>query len=263
MDALNHSNLTIGIPVGRFWEAGINKARDLRASGFLGYILISAHSCPDLSPEDRHNIELQSKNLKVKVMVSEEPLSLYTNFWKLVKFCETSFFCWVALDDWPSSELVRPETQLRDFDLVVTDVALREFNNGEFGGTISEHSAEEFFECNQFVIHPFYIFGVWSRDFLLKIWPSSEFDYLDTFLLYRTRFEGRVKVLTTSQPGWIGYQDKRPHSVKEKGHSMRNWAIRVLTSKTFWTNWGGNRAFAHVALSHFRFSLQSRRQSRI
>jgi len=263
VDALNHSDLTIGIPVGRFWESGLIKARELRASGFLGFILISAHSCPDMSPEDLQAIELESKDLNVRLLVSEDPLSLYTNFYKLVKFCETRFFCWVALDDWPSSELVISEAPLGDFDLVVTDVALREFNNGEFGRTISEHLGEEFFKCNQFVIHPFFIFGVWSRDFLLKIWPSSEFDYLDTFLLYRTRFEGRVKVLTTSQPSWIGYQEKKPHSVKENGHSMRNWATRVLTSKTFWFNWGGNRAFAHVAYSHFRFSRQSRLQAGI
>jgi hypothetical protein len=261
--AHQHSDLTIGIPVGRFWENGLIKARELRASGFLGFILVSTHSCPDLSPEDHRRIELESKNLNLRVLVSEEPLSLYENFYKLVRFCETSFFCWVALDDWPSLELVNSETPLGDFDLVVTDVVIKEFNLGEFGGTISEHKAGEFFECNQFVIHPFYIFGVWSRDFLLKIWPSSEFDYLDTFLLYKTRFEGRVKVLTSSKPSWIGYQDKKPHSVTEKGHSMWIWATKVLTSKTFWSNWGGNRSFANVAYSHFRFCRLSRIQARI
>jgi hypothetical protein len=258
MSSTKTAEVTVGIPVSGDLTNAMQKAGHLRASGFTGSILISAHSLPDFPLGEFESMLKEAEGLDIGILVSHSPLTLYENFRKLVDICDSKFFCWVALDDWPSMGLLKSHSEFANFDLVVTNVETKFFSHGVFGDTLSEHSAVEFFECNPFVVHPFFIFGIWKKEFLLRIWPKREFDYLDTYLLYRARLEGRIKVFQDGRAAWIGFQEKRPHSVNKRGLSMWMWLAHILTSTVFWRSRGTNRSLIHVAYSHWKFSKSNR-----
>lgn len=216
------SQIEVGIPSFMDFEAPLKLALGLRKAGFEGKIHISVNGS-DLIPDP---YLAQAFECAARLTIQKSNLGLYGNFKFLVDSATAEWFTWLAVDDEPN--LVALQSPMNDgFDLLYFNFML--VRTMSSGGPAEEFGIKDPFESkNFFTPEPSAIFGIWRTEWLSAIFPAKAFDWLDIYLLVRTRAHGRL----SKGPGVqkIGFQEKVPHSVNGRFHAPLGWTIHSLPS---------------------------------
>lgn len=242
-------SLTIGIPAYRDYERAIEVARNLRAHGHSGPILVSVNDCKKI-PDDCLDA---AHNAKIQMYAQVENLGLYGNFRWLANRCSTKQFMWLALDDEVPTAILNNQTLNQGpTTLIFCSPVMVDPTGSSDPYTISDPLKSE----DIFNPHPSAIFGIWDTEWLVKNFPKRDFDWLDTYLLTRAVVRGRGVVQI---PGWrvIGNSPKTPHRVNGKYHVPIGWIVRsaalLLLSPSRAIR--GMKSFARGAKNRLLFSL--------
>jgi hypothetical protein len=211
-------NLEIGIPAYRNLNVALKKAAELRWGGFAGKIHISVN---DPSSDDI-SLSLAVNEPLLEVSLQNGNLGLYGNFRYLVDASKADYFMWLALDDEPDwGAIAAVGSSKTDSTLYYT----RHFLNlaaGEDPGNLVYGPIDPLEAKNIFNFDPSAIFGAWDSQWLQRVFPKSDFDWLDSYLLTAAYLDGRITLL----PGQriIGAVfGKRPHNVVGSHHRLWGW----------------------------------------
>jgi hypothetical protein len=219
--------LTVGIPsrgINSSLHRVIEHALSLEADEILVAINPGGNEIDDLS---------KYSDPRLRITFHKEDLGLYGNFRFLVKQANSEFFSWLCTDDHISPEIPR---LLKDFhtsqdNLIIPSWFWAEYNsqsNNLFDltnmrkGTLPDLSSSKTIVQSALHSEPSWIFGIWRTAYLLSIFPSRDFDWLDTHLLQKVLLSRKVSVVSVANPTIIGtwhWASKVPNSVSQKGHS--------------------------------------------
>jgi hypothetical protein len=185
------------------------------------------------------------RDSRIKVFFHSHDIGLYGNFRFLVKESKTVFFAWLCTDDLLSPEVtsaIKPFVNSQT-NLIIPSWAWSEyrpqldapFNSGqEVTGTYPNLESSTAIIRSALECEPSWIFGVWRTSYLQKIFPKSNFDWLDTHLLQKALLSRRVSVVKVKTPTLIGtwhWASKIPSAVSQKGHNpaLAIWHQLLLT----------------------------------
>lgn len=219
--------LTIGIP-----SKGINESLvrvlGLALSNPEVVRIIVGINPGDVSTEIPSNLRNDSR---VTIVHHVEDLGLYGNFRYLATNATTRYFMWLCTDDSPTSELGALLTlaDSKNYFLVIPS-----WDWAEYFPKNTSHSLERrpgphpMLKSNKFIAEsaiyaePGWIFGLWDTKYLVSIFPSKNFDWLDVHILQRVLATKRVGLVDVADRATIGtweWANRPPNSVNPKGHS--------------------------------------------
>jgi hypothetical protein len=213
-------NLEIGIPAYRNLNVALKKAAELRDGGFSGRIHISVN---DPSSEDV-SLSLEPHESLLYISLQNGNLGLYGNFRYLASTSKARYFMWLALDDEPDWGVIGAiESEKTDSTLIYSRHFLNLANQDAPGnlvyGPINPLAAKNIFNFD-----PSAIFGAWDSKWLQSVFPKSDFDWLDSYLLTAAHLQGKIKLLPGQRT--IGaVLGKRPHNVSGTHHRIWGWFI--------------------------------------
>lgn len=211
-------DIEVGIPVLTEIKLALEKARQLRSSGFDGQIHISVNK----GLQQEHGL-VQEELKPLRISIHEFDMGLYENFRFLMNAANSEFFAWVAVDDLPD---VRYWEEFADenCDLLLGELLFHRKRSS--GNDYEEWSFTP--SNNTFVNIPGNIFGLWRLDFLRKIYPPGKaFDWLDTYLLLAASRMGRVNWFSNAS-STITVREGEPHRVNGKFHLPFGYFLHSL-----------------------------------
>lgn len=224
----------IGIPI----RSRFDHARDtiLRAATVEG--VTSIHVSVNEANQGEEYLSLLLLDPRVRVSVQGENLGLYGNLRFLAENCETEFFSWLCFDDIPSADLL--PCALRGIDpqfpqpsLFVPSMGQRLFDEEQGGwiGPLEDWLVDPVFHSNSpkrifFGFRTHYVYGLWRTDFLKRIFPSKNFDWLDAYLLAKTISSNGLRHVDAAK-FIVGIVDKFPTRVGRK-HRLLPWLTHAF-----------------------------------
>ncbi len=174
---------------------------------------------------------LESMDPRVRVTCQARNLGLYGNFRFLAENAECEQFHWHCFDDQISDgalldaqrQLLRDDAGLVAIPFVTQECyldPLRWQGVKSSGNNPRPVSRADRFKSAIYA-EPSWIFGLWNAEYLKQVFPTGDFDWLDTYLLQRALLEGRVSCCNTDYPMTIGtweWKSKVPNAVDGKRH---------------------------------------------
>lgn len=175
---------------------------------------------------------------RLKLFFHNSDLGLYGNFRFLLHQANSPLFAWLCTDDLISKEAI---SILKGRDHIEANLVLPtwkwvEYNPDQENCFAMDKSIEGVYPCltnNKALAEaalqcePSWIFGIWNSIYLKSIFPRTNFDWLDCYILQKTLLSRKVEVLSVSDPTLIGtwnWASKIPNSVNPKGH----WPARAI-----------------------------------
>jgi glycosyltransferase involved in cell wall biosynthesis len=219
--------LTVGIPsrgINPSLYRVIDHALSLDADEIIVAINPGGEKIDDLS---------KYSDPRLRIFFHEDDLGLYGNFRFLVKRASSEYFSWLCTDDLISADIPSLLRGLHGSgdNLIIPTWLWAEYNsqgNNMFDltnmkeGTLPDLSSSRSIVQSALHSEPSWIFGIWRTRYLRSIFPSRNFDWLDTHLLQKALLSNKVSVISTANPTIIGtwhWAAKVPSSVSQKGHS--------------------------------------------
>jgi hypothetical protein len=219
--------LTVGIPsrgVNPSLFRVIEHALSLDADEIIVAINPGGEAIDDLS---------KYSDPRLRITFHEEDLGLYGNFRFLVEQANSEFFSWLCTDDLISPDIPRLLRGLHGTsdNLIIPSWYWAEYNsqgNNLFDLTNKKEGTWPNLSSSRTIVQsalhsePSWIFGIWRTRYLQSIFPSRNFDWLDTHLLQKVLLSEKVSVISTANPTIIGtwhWAAKLPSTVSQKGHS--------------------------------------------
>jgi hypothetical protein len=183
--------------------------------------------------------DLESLDNRIIVTCQETNLGLYGNFRYLVEHSKSTFFIWHAFDDHISRNTLAQALKYINSNREIA-LAVIPFNSQEcysnpiryegpptLGMVPNMQSRQSRFNSALYA-EPSWIFGIWRSDYLREVFPSSNFDWLDSYLLIKAVASNKTGLTRVSEPMIIGtwnWRGKIPHSVNGRSHSSKKYLL--------------------------------------
>ncbi len=228
-------NLEIGIPI-------FNNLQDAQAS-IERAILLPGVSAIHLSVNNPGLLSQQFESLtsmdpRVRVSLQRHNLGLYGNLRFLAQSASAPHFSWLAADDILSKDFVEAFQNIENPSKLSisnfvhqncvrnTDIAWD--SESTVSGWLPQPRPDGTWEF--FSTEPSWIFGIWETTYLKGIFPSQNYDFLDTILLANVLFDNEIMVLNVENPSVIGlWPNRPPNHVNGKYHGFAKWSLEALT----------------------------------
>jgi hypothetical protein len=175
-------------------------------------------SCSDLEPF--------LVDSRIKIFHHEKDLGLYGNFRFLLMQSTSEYFSWLCTDDRASESTLELLSNIeKDFlNLVIPTWNWAEYNPDTLSHSLDDAKSGHYPSVSSpdstlnsiIYCEPSWIFGIWRTNFLLSIFPKSDFDWLDTYLLQKVILTRKVAHISVQDPMIIGtwhWKNKIPSSV--------------------------------------------------
>jgi hypothetical protein len=230
--------LSVGIPSRGITPSLIRVLKYISEIDFDGEILVGINPDGVVRPKlDIHSI----RDPRIKIYFHKSDLGLYGNFRFLLKQASFESFVWQCTDDQLTAELSRVSTlrQEFDYDLLIPSWRWAEYSpeslSFELNSSIPGNypSFENGMANTITLMHcePSWIFGIWKTDFLRGIFPSRNFDWLDTHILQQVLIKNRVAVFESQSFTIIGtwhWANKLPTCVNGRYHNPAEAILRQI-----------------------------------
>lgn len=228
-------NLEIGIPIlNSLQDAHAAIERAIQLPG-VSVIHLSVNNPGLLSQQFE---SLTSMDPRVRVSLQRHNLGLYGNLRFLAQSASEPHFSWVAADDILSKDFLEAfqntesPTKLSISNFVhqncVRNAAIEWDSQSTVSGWWPQPRSDGNWEY--FSTEPSWIFGIWDTAYLKRIFPSRNYDFLDTILLATVLFDNEITVLHVENPSVIGlWPNRAPNHVNGKYHGFARWSLEALT----------------------------------
>lgn len=227
-------NIEIGIPIlNSLFDAKDTVSRAILLPG-VSSIHLSVNIPGSFEQEFK---ELATLDPRVRVSLQSENLGLYGNLRYLAQVAVEPYFAWLAADDILAQDFVEafqatPNPKKLSVSNFVHQVCARDSNiTWDSKTTIKGWwpETEPDGDWAYFSTEPSWIFGIWDTSYLKAIFPSQNYDFLDTVLLARVLFDNEIEVLNVARPSVIGlWPNRPPNHVNGKYHGFAMWAFAAL-----------------------------------
>lgn len=255
---MNSAELEVGIPLLTGVELARQVVLDVLEWPNIGKVHLSVNQ-PGIESEKYH--ELATIDSRISVTCQPKNLGLYGNFRFLVENSKLDYFAWHAYDDRISpatiSNALSKIASTSNSTLAVIPYELQEclldplrWEGERLPGVLPITSDRREIFSSALNAEPSWIFGIWKSGYLKSIYPKRDFDWLDSYILYRALIEAKVVVVDDSEPMTIGTWtrlNKIPNSVN--GHDFN---ARVFILKSFLSSLKFGYLFRYQEISDFR-----------
>jgi hypothetical protein len=220
---------SIAIPSRGVNASLIRVLREAQLLGGVDEILIGIN--PDRSSPSSH-LEPFLVDSRIKVFYHEKDIGLYGNFRFLLMQSTSEFFSWLCTDDHvsESTPALLLEIEKNFLNLAIPSWKWAEYYPETLSHSLSDAKPGHYpsISCPDSTLksiiycEPSWIFGIWRTNYLSSIFPKSDFDWLDTYLLQKVILTRKVAHINVQDPMIIGtwhWKSKIPSSVNGHSHN--------------------------------------------
>lgn len=222
--------------------AAFDTVSALLGSRSLSSIIVSVNH-PGASKADF--LRLRALDPRIKVYLQQSDLGLYGNLRFLSKVSSKPWLVFCAVDDFLPPQIIDklaggviPE----DTNLVVFQQRLSKQVrdcNGRYSATELSHLVHDRdiphgskVMCDPLEGPPSWIFGLWRASYIRAIFPRTDFNWLDTYLVSRALSEDSVAHFEADTPALIGFVEGRPpHAVGSSWRTPFGWFFHMAFSR--------------------------------